>query len=69
MQAAGARLQEQLRMAAALMKLRTEVEGGSGTDQIKDSLMRMLDEFAPFDAPPSDRPSSRPRRPRPVAVR
>ena len=56
-------------MAAALMKLRTEVEGGSGTDQIKDSLMRMLDEFAPFDAPPSDRPSSRPRRPRPVAVR
>ncbi len=43
------RVQDQLRLAAALMKLRGDIDVGSGAEQIKASVTRILDELVPFE--------------------
>lgn len=44
------RMQDQLRLAAALVKLRGDVDGASDPEQIKASVTRILDELIPFEA-------------------
>jgi hypothetical protein len=50
------RVQDQLRLASALMKLRGDVDGGSDAEKIKASVTRILDELVPFEptAPDAD---------------
>ncbi len=73
-QAAEQRIQDQLRLAAALMKLRTELDAAPGSEQLKASVVRIINELAPFDGgaePPEPRPELPPpdrERPRPVVA-
>jgi hypothetical protein len=71
LQSAEQRVQDQLRLAAALMRLRSEVESGSGTDQIKTTLARILDDFVPSEGSattPGPLPSPDGNRSLPLAV-
>lgn len=61
LQAAERRSQDQLRLVAALLQLRSELDGGSSGDQLKGSVARILDEFVPTaDSTPPQNPDNPP---------
>jgi hypothetical protein len=69
------RFQDQLRLAAVLIKLRNEIDAVPGADELKASVARILDELVPADADADgpDEPPAGPEliardRPRPVVA-
>lgn len=55
-QAAEERIQDQLRLGTALLKLRSELEGGAASDQVKSSVISLIDEIVPLDGGPGSTP-------------
>jgi hypothetical protein len=53
-QVAEQRLQDQLRMAGLLMKLRDQLASGSRTDELQASVAHLIDELTPFKTEPPD---------------
>lgn len=56
-QIAEQRLQDQLRLAGALMKLRDQLAKGSGAAELEASVISLIDDLTPFEAePPAAKP-------------
>ncbi len=68
-QLAEQRMQDQLRLAGIVVKLRDQLNTGTGTDDLRTAVTRLLDELAPFARPGGDPPPSDDGTPPPIALK